>query len=347
MPRQPRPPSTDADLDVRGAVPSGLSGRLTGVGGDALVHSLTLHGGRVSYRARPVRAAAAVRELIAVDGSALAVTGEAAVVELNPATGRSRPIDLTGPGGPPVAGPRLDPATGELHLVARSPGGDHVPVIVPAGRLPRRSRPLAGARGDVKGLALSRDDLVVVTDGALGVVRRAGEAPITWIPTGAVAPAPVQTYRDGDALVLLVLTPSLERWVLRPDSPRMEREVLDAAPRRFARVATGGIPGPLWTTGGHTIGRHDLVGPRSTHRNVSPALAGDFALVPDAARPGAADGWFVGFFHDTTAGTTELRVIDVADPTGPAIAAVTLPRHLAPRTRWAWTPEDGRPPTDP
>ena len=46
------PASTERELDVRGAVPVGLSGRLVGLGSDGVVHSFCIHSGRVTYAAR-------------------------------------------------------------------------------------------------------------------------------------------------------------------------------------------------------------------------------------------------------------------------------------------------------
>lgn len=60
----------------------------------------------------------------------------------------------------------------------------------------------------------------------------------------------------------LALTPATERWTVHP-AGRVEREVLDLAPRHTAYTMpglVGGVPQWLWTAGDRTFARHDLTG---------------------------------------------------------------------------------------
>jgi carotenoid cleavage dioxygenase-like enzyme len=99
------------------------------------------------------------------------------------------------------------------------------------------------------------------------------------------------------------------------------------------------VPRFVWTTGGETIGRHDLVDSRHAHRSLRPHVPGDFVVVPDPARPDDTDaGWLVGFVHDLSGNTTDLRVIDAAAIAELAVATVRIPRPIARELRCTWIP---------
>ncbi len=335
------PPSVHDDLAVRGAVPLGLSGRLVGIGRDGFVHSLHFDGGRVSYLARNIGMGAAVECLVTFDGTILAYGDDSMVRQLSLDAGTLRRVDLAGRGRTVAACPHLDPVTGELHFIARDWAGAQLHHVVPTGALTRRTRLIADAQVRIEGLAVGSDHVVFVADGVAGVAPRGGEVCTTWMPTDVAAPRPVHTHRAGDTIVLLALTPSLERWILHPDRCVVEREVLDSTARRFAHLRDGGTTGaPLrvWTTGDETIGSHDLVGSRHSHHGLLPRQPGDFVVVPDAARPDDIDsGWFVGLVHDPSTTTTDLRVSDATD-IAVAIATIRLPRPIPRGFRCSWVP---------
>jgi carotenoid cleavage dioxygenase-like enzyme len=344
------PPSHAVDLEVRGAIPQGLSGRLVGIGRDGTVHSVQVRGGRVSYHGRRFRTDAVVHHLVAFGDSILAFGDDSSAYELSMEIDMLRRVDLAGHGRTVAAYPEYDLATGELHLVARDTHGVQAHVVVSAGALTRRSRPVLDAPSRITGFALSCDYAVFVADGFVGIASRDGEARTSWVATGVAAPHLAQAHEAADAVVVLAVTPSLERWTLHPDSGTIECEVLDATSRRFAhlRVDCGaGAPRWVWTTGDETIGRHDLSDSRHVHHSVRPCVPGDFAVVPDAARPFDADGaWFVGFVHDTS-GTTDLCVIDAAEITGPAIATIRIPRPIPHGLRCTWIPATHHSPNSP
>ena len=335
------PPPRHDDLAIRGAVPLGLSGRLVGIGRDGFVHSLHLDGGRVSYLARNTGMGAAVECLVTFDGTILAFGDDSSVRQLSLDAGTLRRVDLAGRGRTVASCPQLDPATGELHFIARDGAGAQLHHVVPAGALTRRSRLIVDAGAWIQGLAIGRDHVVFVADGVAGVAPRSGEVRTTWVPTGVAAPRPVHTHRAGDTIVLLALTPSLERWILHPDRRIVEREVIDPTARRFARLCDGGSDGaPLrvWTTGDETIDSHDLVGPRHSRHSLLPRQPGDFVIVPDAVRRDDIDsGWFVGLVDDPSTSTTDLRVSDATD-IAEAIATIRLPRPIPRGLRCTWMP---------
>ncbi|MDP1794149.1 MAG: carotenoid oxygenase family protein [Acidimicrobiales bacterium] len=332
------PLPTDLDLVVRGTVPPGLSGRLVGIGRDGVVHTVHLHGARASYRAHRSPMAAAVRHLVAFGGSVLAFGEDSLVQELSARGDTISPVDLAGHGRV-VAAHHHEPGTGELHLVARELHGAQAHVVVSAGALTRRSRPVLDAPGRIGGLVVTRTRVVFLAGGSVGVAWRDGEARTTWIATGAGAPHPVHAHDAGDAVVLLAITPSLERWTISCATVSVEREVLDAMPRRFAhcgREGADGTIGTVWTTGDGTVGRHDLATGSHDHHGLWPQVPGDMVLVPDLARVG--DGWLVGFAHDASESASELRVIDTDDVAGPTVASVRLPQRIGRDLRCTWIP---------
>ena len=265
-----------ADLDVRGAVPPGLFGQLAGIGRDGVVHSVLVRDGRVSYQRRRLRTDAVVHNLVALGGALLAFGDDSPAYELTTDVDTLRRVDLAGHGRTLAAYPKHDPATGELHFIAHDTDGLQAHVVVDAGALTRHSRPIAETPNRIEDLALTRDRVVLVADGFVGDLARTGEARTTWIATGVDAPHPVHAHDAGDAVVLLVLTPSLERWTLYPGTRNIQREVLDPTPRRFAHRGGTDVDGALrivWTTGDGTVGHHDLatLEPRAPQPAAAPA----------------------------------------------------------------------------
>ena len=335
------PPSVHDHLAVSGAVPFGLSGRLVGIGRDGFVHSLHFAGGRVSYLARNIGMGAAVECLATFDGAILAYGDDSSVRQLSPDAGTPRRVDLAGGGRTVATCPQLDPTTGELHFIARDVAGAQLHHVVPAGALTRRNRLIVDAPAEIRGLAIGRDHVVFLADGVAGVAPRGGDVRTTWMPTDVAAPGPVHTHRAGGAIVLLALTPSLERWILHPDRRIVEREVLDPTARHFAHLRDGGADGAprrVWTTGDETIGSHDLVGSRHSHHRLMPRQPGDFVVVPDMARPDDIDsGWFVGLVHDPSTTSTDLRVSDAVH-VAETIATIHLPHRIPRGLRCTWVP---------
>jgi carotenoid cleavage dioxygenase-like enzyme len=330
----PSPPHTD--LDVCGDIPPGLSGRLVALDPDGFIHSVLIGDGRASYSGRRLRTETVVHDLIYFGGSTLVFGDDSSAYELGPAGDTLRRVDLAGNRRSIAAAPKHDAATGELHLIAHDTNGLQAYVVVSAGALMRRSRPLLDTPERVHDLAISRDHTILVADGFVGVVARNGELRSTWIPTGVEAAHPVHAHDAGDSIIVLALTPLLERWTLLAKAGTMQREVLDPTPRRFGHCGIDGADGaPLcvWTTGNETIGYHDLVNTR--HHGVP----GDFVFVTDATRRRDADGgWLVGFVHHHSDEGTELSVIDAAGIAEPPIASAPIPRPVPPGLRCTWIP---------
>jgi len=254
-----------------------LSGQLVGVGRNSVIHSVHIRDGQVSYHGRCVRSDAVVHHLVAFGSLILAFGDDSPAYELNAALGMLRRVDLAGCRRTVAAYPKHDSATGELHLVARDRDGVQTHVVVSAGAFTRRCRPVLDTPTPIAHLALTGDHVVFFADGFVGVAPREGEARAAWIETGADAPRPVHAHDAGDSVVLLVLTPALERWTVQLDDRTIEREVLDPSSRRFAGEVDGGrllelVDDPQsLTTGLCLVDAADIAAPAmSTARFVRP-----------------------------------------------------------------------------
>lgn len=337
----PIDPTEPTDLAVSGTLPEGLSGHLIGVGRDGVVHSFHVARGRVSHLTGSVGPRPAVRDVVAFDGSVLLYGDDCSVRQLTAEIDDLQLVDLPGRRQTVAPCPVHDPASGELHFVANDRAGSQSLVVIPAGALTRRNRPLLDPPARIERLAIGRDHILLVANQVAGVVPRSGEAHATWTPTGAAAPSVIDTYRLGDTIVLLGLTPALERWTFRTVGGTVEREVLDPEARRFAHGSGGAdrIPPVVWTTGGGTITRHDVARTTCRHLSVAPHRPGDFIVVPDTARPDHPDaGWLIGSVHHPSEPTADLRVIDARDVNHPTLATIRFPRAVHPGLRLTWLP---------
>ena len=336
-------------LDIVGTAPVGLSGRLIGIGAESgadhsTVHSVHLHAGQViSYRSRPVRMDVVARNTVVFGRSILALGDGSVAYELTSDLDTLRRVDLAGQSRGVAVYPRSDPVTGELHLIASAVTGAQAHVVVSAGALTRRSRPIAGSPSRVTDLAITRDRVVLVADGVIGVTSRAGEARISWTATGVDAPALVNAHDVGATIVVVALTPSLERWTLDAASATVDREVLDPTPRRVARTADhpfGAEARFLWSTGDASVDKFDLTDSSVVSHTFPPDhTPGDLAYVADPARRSDADGgWLVGFVHHASRNETDLVVLDAADIARPALATVRIPRRIPRGLHSTWIP---------
>lgn len=331
----------DADLDVCGTVPPGLSGRLVAFDPDGVIHSVLIGDGHASYSGRRLRTETAVHDLVYFGGSTLVFGDDAWAYELGPLGDTLRRVDLAGQHRLLAVLPKQDAATGDLHLIADDTNGSQAYVVVSSGGLTRRSRSILDTPARVNDLVISRDHAIFVADGFVGVVPRNGELRTTWMPTGIEAAHPVHAHDAGDSVIVLALTPRFERWRLHLEAGTIQREVLDPRPRRFAHCGidgTEGAPLCVWTTGDGTIGSHDLLNSRHLHQSLHPDVPGDFVFVTDATRQHDADGgWLVGFVHHhQCGGGTDLTVIDAADIAGPPIASAPIPRIVPPELECTW-----------
>ena len=260
--------NTVARLSLPGGFPAELSGRLLAIGpdvnGDGVIHCIGVRGGHsTSYRRSWVKTDLVAQRLgldrspgprnggpdvadniVVFSGSILAHGDGSLAYELTPELDTVRRVDLAGHSRGLTGFPKIDAATGDLHLLTVTAAVAQAHVVVSAGALTRTTRAVASAPAPVNDLAITRDRVVFVANGFVGVTSRAREASTTWLRTGVDAARLVHAHDVGDAVVVVALTPSLERWTLAPGSSlTITREVLDPAPQHFvadARPRQGG-----------------------------------------------------------------------------------------------------------
>jgi len=380
--------ATVADLEVRGSLPDALSGRFLTIGpgptgsgaqpdqaaaSPSMVHAVTVQAGRAtSYCSRWVETDPAGREpvggprraardeahpnLIEFAGRTLALAEGALAHELAPDLGTLERVDLAGRARGVGARPKTDPVSGELHLIS-SPRAEAslLHVISPGGKT-RHTWPIEPAPAAVYDLAVTATHIVLMADGFVGRAPRTETEPVRWQSVDTTATARViSAHDDGDAVVLHVTSPALERWTLSPDQPVARRAVIDARPQTSARINEARACRPhryLYSVIDHEgrgdqrpvdpmVTKHDLnTGARSEHRFANDHRLGGLLFVADRQRDHLEDGgWLLGLVHDDRADATSLVVLDAVHPDAPRLATVRLPHRLACRDlHGLWSP---------
>lgn len=334
-----------------GRLPGAVSGRLLGIHRGVLF-SVHIHGQEWSYRSHQIRpdgsARSADRELIVFGGSILAFRHGHLVEQLGPDLDSLKPVDLAGQSRRLSARPRRDPTNGDLHLLATTSDGSQAHVVVSSGALTRRNCPIVDPPNPLHDLAVTEDHVVFAADGFLGIGARDLETDVHWIPTGIETPELVHAHSRDHSIVVIVLTPWLERWAIHLPSRSIDRQLLDTTPQRLARTDhhVGGQTRPfLWTIGDRTVHTYDLATGCHLNRSFDRGQPGDLAFVNDPARPHDTDGgWFAGFVHDSSDRSTELVLLDAADIAGPAVAAARIPGLIPPDLHTTWIPTTSQQP---
>ena len=300
---------TLTDLEVVGSLPPELTGAYVRNGpnpwpiptgeydwftGDGMVHGVRLDAGRATwYRNRWIRTEArgddpggppepfaasankANTSIVQHAGKTMALYEVGLPHELDDELGTVGRIDPAD-GSVVTAHPKLDPATGELHLFGYVPGLRYA-VLDAGGRL-LRSTPV-----DVGRISMMHDfslteryavffDLPVVFDPALvekplpfswqpeggsrvGVVPRDHSAPVRWfdLDENAFAFHTLNAWDEGDRVVVDLARhesflagptstpPALHRWTIDLAGGRVTDERLDDRPVEFPRVAPGDV----------------------------------------------------------------------------------------------------------
>jgi hypothetical protein len=98
--------------------------------------------------------------------------------------------------------------------------------VVSSGGFTRRSRALLLDDVEVRALFVATDTLLLAADGRIGVGPIVGRPRLNWMATGAHAPDLIIAREVDETIVVLALTPALERWTLHPSSGVVQREPL-------------------------------------------------------------------------------------------------------------------------
>jgi carotenoid cleavage dioxygenase len=303
-------------------------------------------GRATSYRNRRVTtddAHASSSSLVEFSGRTFSLSDGSLAYELAANLETVGPADLAGGTRGVGAHPKLDRVSGELYLIS-SPGdaASLIHVISPGG-MTRRTRSIDNAPGPVRDLALTTRHIVVVADGAIGMVDRHDTESFSWHTIDSTAPVRVVSAHDGDTLVMYVTTPALERWSLHRDQREVRRTVIDPTPQSAGRIneTRSGLPHRyLYSVAGQAVVKHDLLdGGRTGHNVANDRRPGEFLFVVDPHRDFREDGgWLLGLVHDDIPRATSLVVLDAAAPESLPIATVRLPRPLPRELHGLWSP---------
>ncbi len=325
-----------------------------------MVHAVELHEGRaVRYCSRWVTTDNVARNLgtdpipgppaaafdivatnvVTFGGRTLALGSGALAYELDEHVATVVRVDLAGRGRGIGAHPQLDPHTGALHLV--SYGDEPAHHIVAPNSQTRITVPVPDAPGPLQGLLLTRDRIVLLGEGFVGVVDRTGQTPPRWCDAGVTEA--VAAYDLGRDVAVLATDRSLVRWTF--DGGGARRSVLDDTPQGFGTTNRDrvSVPTYLWAVaagGGTEVYRHDLrTGDRTAHDLGPDRHPGELSFVPDPSRRHREDGgWLIGFSHDDNRNEADLIVLDAAAIDHPPLATVAIPRRIPYGLHGAWIP---------
>ncbi len=199
--------------------------------------------------------------------------------------------------------------------------------------------------------------------------RGGGQQDIIWCPVPPCYAFHVaNAYDDADGQVVLDLcvydtmfdgaatgpdTPSrgLHRWTIDPATRRVDRRIIDAAPKEFPRPDERYFGQPyrhVWSValpttaaarfvGATVLYAHDLVtGSRQTHDFGSGRHPGEFVFVPETATSPEGEGWLIGFVIDMNTDTTDLVILDARRFAQAPVATVHLPHRVPPGFHGNW-----------
>ena len=306
-----------------------------------MVHAVSLGAGRaVSYRNRSITTDVAATNVVSFGSSILAFGDGALAYELGAGLDTIRRVDLAGARRSLTAHPKVDPITGELHLLTFATDPAQLHVSVSPGGLTRTIRSIDNAPNRIRQLELTRDHVVFLADGFVGVTDRTGvNANATWFAVDTDERHIATAHTHGDTVIVYATGPSLVRWTLHRRAANLHCDVLDATPQAFAssNPASNRF---LWTVGTGAAHKHDLLaGTRQSHDFGAGRQPGELVFITDRDRSSAEDGgWLVGFVHDETRNEADFVVLDAQAVERPAIAVVQIPRRIPGGAHGMWIP---------
>ncbi len=303
------------------ALPGPLTGRYvavsTALDGSTAVYTVGLRmGGIVDYRARSIPADGnRLREstdvaLVRFDGAPLAVGLHKRAYDLDERHEAPVVVDLAGVGRAPSPWSAVHPVTGALHLLATDRALAAVHVVIPSGGFTRRVTPIEQATA-LRGLALTVDHVVVLTEGRLGISDGSIDGHWRWLPTPPGDFTVRNAFDDDDGSVVVdVLGPRTERWTIALEQLAIRTEARDPSPKQVDLEHVGNPDGIVFVT--------DPLRPASHNDD--------------------GHGWLVGLAHTTD--RTTFIVADALRPNAPLVAELALPDRIRPGVRAIWVPDN-------
>lgn len=268
---------TAVALPVTGRIPAELEGRYlrNALDGDGTVHGVRIRGGRADwYRSRWIRSptvAARIRE------------------------------------------PhwKLDPCSGELHLVGYHPADKQVlhTVIDRAGRPIRLWRIDVGEPLVMHDFALTERYLVIYDQQRVGVMRRAGGL-VRWLPVRPSVVSHTLNAYDDDRTITIHLVrspttgvgmPRLDRWTIDLTRGRVREERIDDRPQEYPRM--------------------------------------NEVYVASGASDREDGGYLLSYVHNPERNASDLVVLSAEDFGARPMARVHLPAPIPLGPRSAWIPD--------
>jgi 8'-apo-carotenoid 13,14-cleaving dioxygenase len=372
--------TTITNLRVTGTLPAALSGQYMRIGpnrinakcgggdwtGDeGMVHAVSLDAGRaISYRNRWI-ATDAVAHTLAVDptpgprpvgddvvaanlvafGNSILAFGDGALgYELSARLDTVRRVDLAGARRSLVADCKVDAHTGELHLLTFASSPAQLHIAVSRGALTRTIRSIDDAPSRITQLELTRDHVVLLADGFVGLAARAGvDTKPIWFEIDTEARHIAGAYAHGESVIVYATGPSIVRWTLDRRMATAHSETLDTT-RHTSACSNNQRPRSaqrfLWTVGARSVHKHALLtGKHRFHDFGDGRTPGELVFIADPDRSSTEDGgWLVGFVHAHAGDQTELVVLDAEAIERPAVATVHIPRRVPKGTRGTWIP---------
>ena len=281
--------------------------------------------------------------LIAFGSSILALGDGALAYELSARLDTIRRVDLAGARRSLAAHSKVDPHTGELHLLTFASFPSQLHVAVSRGALTRTIRSIDDAPSRIRQLELTRDDVVLVADGFVGVTARAGVDTKADLVRDRHGGPPhrgcVRARRDRHRVCHRAVPrpvdvgPSGGNRPLRGarrDAPHVRDEQLAARPAR--RNASSGLSARARRTS-TTCSPEDIAA--TTSATAAPRASSSSSLIRTAAAPRTAAG-SSGSFTTTQRDQAEFVVLDAEAIERPAVATVHIPRRVPTGARGTW-----------
>jgi carotenoid cleavage dioxygenase len=204
----------------------------------------------------------------------------------------------------------------------------------------------------------------------VGLLPREGEAAdVVWCE---VDPCfvfhPMNAYDDADGRVVMDVCrhpkifdtdlrgpnegrPTLDRWVIDPETHRVSGTRLDDRPQEFPRHDERRVGRPYrfgYTAGAgsavtfDTLIKHDLQrGTSEVH--AAPAGVGfmEPVFVPASADAAEDEGWVLAYTYDARRGASDVIILEARDFTAPPVARIELPVRVPYGFHGNWVAEDG------
>ena len=256
-----------------------------------------------------------------------------------------RRVDLAGARRSLAAQAKVDPHSGELHLLTFASAPSQLHVAVSRGALTRTIRSIDDAPSRIRQLELTRDDVVLIADGFVGVTARAGiNTTATWFEIDTEARHIADAYAHGESVIVHATGPSLVRWTLDRRAATAHCEVLDPTLHRSAtsnRRQPGTPQRFLWTVGAGTAHKHDLLtGGHRCHDFGDGRTPGELVFVADLDRSEHRGRWLARRIRprQRQAIRPSFVVLDAEVIERPAVATVHIPRRIPHGAQSTWFP---------